>query len=138
MKKIYTMPIERALTEEEVKARGKELDAQLSKIDNAEAAKKAYNEKIKNEITAIKLVIESIRTQIQTGKQAFPVEVYNDYNYRTGYVYARRVDNDSVVSSRELSMSERQIDLFDSKLPEPSAAQINSLRTMANGETEEN
>lgn len=100
------------LNDEEVRAKGLELSAEVSKLKAAENDLKSVSKSMKDDIDLIKKKIDILADIVGTSKEKRDVECLEIRNNTLMTMEIYRTDTHELVETRPMSMNERQLSMF--------------------------
>ena len=103
------------LSHEELAKKGNVAAALDAEIESLEADKKSAVGSFKGRIDAKKSELRDTMRAIRTGEEWRPVDVVEEFDFRTNTCRVVRSDTGATVRTRALTLEERQADLFNGK-----------------------
>jgi hypothetical protein len=135
---IRTMVLPVELTKDEILARGEELagvkhehTTAQQELENASEAWKETKKGMEVRIDAHEHRMRRLSTVIRAGREERDVEVFDEFDFKSGTVFTKRADTEKVVASRGMTQPERQRSLFKGVAPTP--AEVDGTQASAEG-----
>jgi len=105
------------LSKDERRERGERAAAIMAEIETLEADKKAAAASLKGQIDAKKSELRELGRAVRTGEEYRDTELFEEFEYRTGFCSVKRADTGVELRRRPLTGDERQEKLPLDKKP---------------------
>jgi hypothetical protein len=104
------------LTEDETRAKGLELAAEVANLEDSKDSLKSVSKSMKDQIEIIERKISILVQIVKTGKEDRDVECIEIRNETLMTMETYRTDLHELVETRPMTVNERQLTMFPSKL----------------------
>ena len=108
-KKTVTRTLLCKFSDKELIQTGKDLEANLGKIDAKEEEKKAVVDAIKADIAILEGITTKLREILRDGGEEREVECEETTDYRQGQVRVKRLDTGEMFQKRDITQAEKQL-----------------------------